>query len=514
MRKLRIIYQIRYIHIIICIALSVSCGQQKPLSTLKAEKVAGMCIDSAATYTRKQDIQRAMTFLKYAERLMTDISNDSLRYRIYQYIAIMNGNNGSPNLALHYHEKALRHAKKAKSAGFIVDALLDKAHTFQNMDIADSAWAAIKQAHIYYPRVDENRKSEIMYHIAEHDLTENQTEHAEAHAYKAATLARDSLALSNALSLLCRIYIAQGYEDKANVILGMTPSGNSRMSEYNRLLTEVCILEKRGDYKTALEKYKRLKSLGDSLNSSTNRTEIVRMQAQYDQAVSDNENAKNQLRLTWTIIALASAIGGIWYWYRRKMSHIFENYRTRIEEIRGEMELSLCSKDATIEEMKEHIDKKAEELNKLRKKLQKQGKISETADSIDKIKLGTDVLYTILHNGNISQYGRREQKAVMEVLQIIDNGLSAVFSEESPTLTPKETFYLIMEYNGIDDTRKSISFCCSEQAIRSTKSRLGKKLDISKILQRNTDITSTDYETVEKATESTRNRERHGTTAL
>ena len=38
-----------------------------------------------------------------------------------------------------------------------------------------------------------------------------------------------------------------------------------------------------------------------------------------------------------------------------------------------------------------------------------------------------------------------------------------------------------MEYYGKSDHQKALSFCCSDQAIRSTKSRLNKKLDIEKL---------------------------------
>jgi DNA-binding CsgD family transcriptional regulator len=36
-----------------------------------------------------------------------------------------------------------------------------------------------------------------------------------------------------------------------------------------------------------------------------------------------------------------------------------------------------------------------------------------------------------------------------------------------------------MEYYGKTDKQKARSFCCSEQAVRSTKSRLNKKMDIN-----------------------------------
>ena len=98
---------------------------------------------------------------------------------------------------------------------------------------------------------------------------------------------------------------------------------------------------------------------------------------------------------------------------------------------------------------------------------------------IVRTKQGVDVLYAILHNENISQMGKREQLAVTETLHIVDPTLSGILS--SVELTPKETFYCIMQYYGKTEQQKAQCFCCTEQALRSTKSRLGKKLDLGRL---------------------------------
>ena len=100
---------------------------------------------------------------------------------------------------------------------------------------------------------------------------------------------------------------------------------------------------------------------------------------------------------------------------------------------------------------------------------------------IVRTKQGVDVLYAILHDENISQMGKREQLAVVETLHIVDPTLADILG--SVELTPKETFYCIMQYYGKTEQQKAQCFCCTEQALRSTKSRLGKKLDLSQLTQ-------------------------------
>lgn len=98
---------------------------------------------------------------------------------------------------------------------------------------------------------------------------------------------------------------------------------------------------------------------------------------------------------------------------------------------------------------------------------------------ISETKVGIDVLHAIINDQNISQFGKHEEQAVLKTLPVVDEALAEALSKATSPLTPKETFFCIMEYYGKTDHQKARSFCCSEQAIRSTKSRLGKKMDIS-----------------------------------
>ena len=98
---------------------------------------------------------------------------------------------------------------------------------------------------------------------------------------------------------------------------------------------------------------------------------------------------------------------------------------------------------------------------------------------VEQAKAGIDVLFAIINDQNISQMGKQEEQAVLRTLPIIDSHLAVMLDKAVSPLTPKETFFCIMEYYGKSDKQKARSFCCSEQAIRSTKSRLHKKFDIS-----------------------------------
>ncbi len=104
-----------------------------------------------------------------------------------------------------------------------------------------------------------------------------------------------------------------------------------------------------------------------------------------------------------------------------------------------------------------------------------------TSQEIVEVKLGFDVLYAIIDDQNISQMGKHEKQALLKALPMVDANLCSVFALAKSPLTPKETFFCLMEYYGKNDHQKAVSFCCSDQAIRSIKSRLSKKLDIGQL---------------------------------
>jgi hypothetical protein len=162
---------------------------------------------------------------------------------------------------------------------------------------------------------------------------------------------------------------------------------------------------------------------------------------------------KNRQFYIVTIMLLLLVSGIICYWYIRRMRTQSAMYRQRIESVRQE----LLHRESSLP-------------------------AASTSLPINEAKQGIDVLFAIINDQNISQMGKLEEQAVLKALPLVDTTLAALLGKASSPLTPKETFFCIMEYYGKNDRQKARSFCCSEQAIRSTKSRLNKKIDLS-ILQ-------------------------------
>lgn len=203
--------------------------------------------------------------------------------------------------------------------------------------------------------------------------------------------------------------------------------------------------------------------------------EIVQIQDRYEVAMAQREALQLQLYIAYLLILLILVTGGIIVWFRRRMHQQLLNYRKQQEETELNIQLTLQRKDATIDEMKAEIDSKLNELEQLKKKIPTHNRETETSVSIEQTKLGIDALYTILKGGNISQMGKREQQAVCMIMPNFDYDLAYILNNPRYAFTPKETFYYIMEHNGMTDEEKATAFCCTGQAIRSIKSRMKKK---------------------------------------
>ncbi|WP_456102013.1 hypothetical protein [Prevotella histicola] len=204
--------------------------------------------------------------------------------------------------------------------------------------------------------------------------------------------------------------------------------------------------------------------------------EIVQIQDRYEVAMAQREALQLQLYIAYLLILLILVTGGIIVLFRRRMHQQLLNYHKQQEETELNIQLTLQRKDATIDEMKAEIDSKLNELEQLKKKIPTHNRETETSVSIEQTKLGIDALYTILKGGNISQMGKREQQAVCMIMPNFDYDLAYILNNPRYAFTPKETFYYIMEHNGMTDEEKATAFCCTGQAIRSIKSRMKKKM--------------------------------------
>lgn len=445
------------------------------------EGQARALLDSALVYIDRQDLHAAMLRLKQAEKLLPALDNAKTKYQICQYIGWINETSGADDMALQYQGRALGYAREYGKPELMVDVLINQANTLYNMGLNDSAWAVTLQAAQYYEQADHGQQSVIKRHGAYHEMLTGDLQKAERHAYEAAMLAQDASAEGNALALLCQIYIKQGRDHDAEMLMGVMPEEGNATLRYNQLMAKSDMLERRGDYKGALEAERLMRQLDDSLNAQARHLDIVKIQNQFDRETLQREKAEQRLWFAMVVSALLLAILALTAWFSHRTRSLYRRFRQRISDTRNLLNSQLTDRNATIEELKLVIDQRMEELSQLQQRLPSPYRNGELYSQLAETKRGVDVLYSIVSGENISQMGKQEQRAVTDVLRQMDPALAEVIDNPDNPLTPKETFFCIMENCGMDDHAKAKAFCCSEQAVRSTKSRLGKKINIEEL---------------------------------
>ena len=458
-----------------CAGLIACHGVSSPSPQAEAEQ----CLDSAVFLIERADYTQAMLQLKRAENLLPQLSDDKQKYQICQYIGWINEHSGAYSLALDYQQRALRHAERTKRPELIIDVLINQANTLYNIHLNDSAWRVTIRAAAHYADADDSQRSCIMKNIAYYELLCDSLPEAERHAYRAALLAQDSSAMGNALSLLGMVYIRQGHEEKAELLLRTMPTDGGATLRRNGFLLRSEYLERKGDYKGALEAYKQWKAIDDSVTASQQNVEMVALQNSYDRQLLSAEKERQRLWFVVALVALLALVLAVTWWLDRRQRSLTRRFHESLHEVRS----LLGQKEQTISQLKQTIDNRVDELQHLQQQLSqfapsaRRREVERLLTSIADTKAGVDVLHALVSQQNISQFGKREETALLQVLPAINPTLAGQLAKASMPLTPKETFYCVMEHYGIDDNRKALAFCCSNQALRSTKSRLNKKFN-------------------------------------
>ena len=459
-----------------------ACTPEKRVTTAEsAEWEAKLHLDSAIEYIDHQRYEQAMIQLKTAEKLLPVIKNDSLCYRICLYIGWMNEQAGVHETALDYEQMAKIYADATENRHYIVNAMIHQVNTLNNMGNTDEGRRINEMAISQYDSLEQNQKSTLLCNHAYYLMLDDSLQEAERIAYQAAMLAEDSASMGNALSVLSRIMLHKGDERQAQILMTMIPQTENLTLRYNRLMTESDLQESKGDYKGALQTQKLLRQMSDSIAQQRAALDITRVQTQFDHQWHQRRSAERSFKLSLLIIFMLLAMGGIIYIYFRRQQMHHQEFQQHISAVRSDMNHLLTMRNTRIEDLKMALDDRMTEIEEMKKKLTGQFAEDQMYFQIKYIKKGVDVLSAILNNENISQYGREEQQGVYQALWLTNRELAAKLDNPDIQLTPKETFFCIMEHFNIPDDKKIDLFCCTEQALRSTKSRLNKKMDLKSI---------------------------------
>lgn len=164
----------KFLLLFICLLSLLSCSQKKlPHYPATDDGITRMHLDSAAIYTKKHDLHKAMYQLKAAEKRLFNVTQDSLKFLTYYHIAQINAQDGAYKIALEYLKHAARNANDVKRSHRMTDIYIEKAFIYNQMGNRDSALNSLQRIEKYKPRIrkdQEKRIEEMRQHIKRHQI--------------------------------------------------------------------------------------------------------------------------------------------------------------------------------------------------------------------------------------------------------------------------------------------------------------------------------------------------------
>lgn len=164
----------KFLLLFICLLSLLSCSQKKlPHYPATDDGITRMHLDSAAIYTKKHDLHKAMYQLKAAEKRLFNVTQDSLKFLTYYHIAQINAQDGAYKIALEYLKHAARNANDVKRSHRMTDIYIEKAFIYNQMGNRDSALNSLQRVEKYKPRIrkdQEKRMEEMRQHIKRHQI--------------------------------------------------------------------------------------------------------------------------------------------------------------------------------------------------------------------------------------------------------------------------------------------------------------------------------------------------------
>ena len=164
----------KFLLLFICLLSLLSCSQKKlPHYPATDDGITRMHLDSAAIYTKKHDLHKAMYQLKAAEKRLFNVTEDSLKFLTYYHIAQINAQDGAYKIALEYLKHAARNANDVKRSHRMTDIYIEKAFIYNQMGKRDSALNSLQRVEKYKPRIrkdQEKQIEEMRQHIKRHQI--------------------------------------------------------------------------------------------------------------------------------------------------------------------------------------------------------------------------------------------------------------------------------------------------------------------------------------------------------
>lgn len=427
--------------------------------------------------------KQALLSYKKAEKFISKIKDGYLISLIYEYLGVINSENGLLDRAKPYYQKSLKQALQLKQYNLIIANLGHIGMDYLRVNQIDSAMIYYEEALEYLPHLSDNERAGVYHNLGAFYLlnVKSKRQIGDSFLKKAIQLADASNKLRTYV-ILANYYVENGQYELADSLWSKsmeTNDGFVRSCIYNARF-QYC--EQVGDYKSALTFLKKYYTLTDSLSALNRSKSIAEIQAKYDLECVYRKYSNICLKLSTIILLL---IITLFIYQRRKwidekqFNQKLAKSEARIQEIKTEFR-SLSMEDKNIfEQETKRLGELVIEQIKYNTKLERQSKLkSKALTNAQSVLAGLQFYVLTIQGGDISQLNSKELRCLIDCYKQIDPKFINWMTQKGADLTPREMTICILFR--LDKKKHEIMdmLRCSDGSFRTIKNRIKKELRI------------------------------------
>ena len=405
-----------------------------------------------------------------AESLADLMEDDVLKYKIYEKMALYNGNAGEHEIAIKYDRKALKIANEIRNNDYITCAFLGLATSYMWLGRLDSARLYIGKCmeHMEYLRP---QGFAYAYDVIGEVYKNENKKYAETYLKKAIEL----YPLPWTYKKLAELYLEKGDEDKANEVWekALAFDADKIVAGFE---AKINIYEAMREQKRQYGRYAEADSIAgliitlkDSMRAQQDGLAVRDMQMEYDEQMEDEAAEDVRTRLAWglgTAVLLALAATAVYLRVHRRDRRLISIGAEKTMEYEQRI-------TALADDKKEAETKLRKAETKMRKaEREAQARITRQAEIIS---AGRTLAQTLDGGGSTVRWSKDDYRKAMEFYRTVDGGFVARLETDYDGLSPRNMLFATLRHLGKTDDDLMRALGVSASALRVMKMRMEKK---------------------------------------
>ena len=442
-------------------------------------------------YAKKQ-LEVSAHYLKKAESLSIKYGYSRITNKIYERLSYLNYITDNKALTLEYSKKYLNSSIELKDRTLISRAFVMVASSYAAVNLSDSAYYYLESGLRYIDGVDSVLKADILVDVGEMYYEKGNLDLSENNALQSDSIHPNP----HAKMLLGKIEYQRGDRIKAKKYWDHALSINDVKVKKELYKIVANYYAETGNYDDAYVISLKLDSLNDTINISSKT--VQELQLKYDRAKSESE--LYQKILYALVIAFLASIGLLTFlrFHQRRvrsynstintLTNKNETYKSEIESFSEKVNMyqhEIGLYVSKVSNYEEEISKNIEKIKLLKTSdRSKQKEIDELKDNIStfyksimsELQKGYTIYEIIKNRKPIVHYSDEDLNSLVDFYKIINNKVFSGWLERYTPLSVRQYVFLILEDLGYDDYDIADVLGVSDTTVRSTRSRIKKKI--------------------------------------